>query len=100
MGTLEQLAEARIREWLERPAAERDAAAVPLDPAIPLEVQLMHDITELDRQALTANDVDAAALKRRASELMLRLMVILENDGRPLAAQRFAEERQARRDQR
>ena len=102
MSVWDQLAEARIREWLQRPAAEREAATVPLEPGLPLELQLAREIAQLDRMAADADDPDdpddAAALRGRASALMLQLMVLLEGQGRPLAAQHFAEQRQALRD--
>ena len=94
MSVFEQLAEARIREWLARPAAERDAV-IPADPAIPLEVQLQADITALDRMARqTPIAADAAAMRKRADETMVRLMILLESQGRPLAARHFQDQRQ------
>ena len=97
MPTLDLLAEQRIREWLQRPPAERERAAWPLDPAAPLEVQLASDVAELDRRAMHAAAGDERrALHRRADELMLRLQVILENQGRPLAAAHFAGQRRHR----
>lgn len=98
MAAWEQLAEARIRSWLDLPAAERETAAIPLEPDVPLEVQLTQDIAQLDRLATATEDAELAALmKRKASDLMLRLMVILERQGRPLAAQHFAQQRLASR---
>ena len=98
MSAWEQLAEARIRTWLDQPAAAREAGGISLDPVLPLEVQLVQDITQLDVMAAKATDpAQASLLQRKASELLLRLMVILEREGRPLAAQHFAAERSARR---
>lgn len=97
MSAWELLAEARIRSWLALPAAEREGASIPLEPDLPLEVQLTQDIAQLDRLAAATIDAEEAALlKRKASELMLRLMVILERQGRPLAAQHFARQRHER----
>jgi hypothetical protein len=80
MSVWDTLAEARIREWLERPAAERNATNIPLEPGLPLEVQLQPDVAQLDRMAAAAVDVDeAAALKKQADALMIRLMIILED---------------------
>jgi hypothetical protein len=100
MSVWDSIAEARIREWLQRPAAEREASSVPLEPGLPLEVQLLQDIAQLDRMEAASTDAaEAAVLHRKASELMLRLMVVLESEGRPLAAKHFAEQRQQMRDQ-
>lgn len=94
------IAEARIREWLSRPAAERAASHPGLEPGQPLELQLWTDVQALDRMAEAAVDAEEAALLRqRASDLMLRLMVLLEGQGRPLAARHFADLRAGRRDE-
>lgn len=88
------LAEARIREWLQLPAG---ASPVP-EPGLPLEVQLMVDIGVLDRMAAAADKKDdAAALTRKADDLEMRLMILLESQGRPLAAQHFAAQRRVQR---
>lgn len=90
----DRIAEARIREWLARPAEERAAAPPPADPAAPLEVQLFQDVLVLDQMA-AADPENADALRARASDLMVRVMVLLESAGRPLAARAFAEQRRA-----
>ena len=91
------IADQRTREWLQRPPAERERAAWPIDAVAPLEVQLAADVAALDRRAQhAANDDERRAITRRADELMLRLQVILEGQGRPLAAAHFAERRRAR----
>lgn len=97
MSTYELLAEARIREWLSRPPAERAAYAPDPDPALPLEVQLMADIAVLDRlRAETTDPAERAAMKQKADELTMRVLVLFEAEGRPLAARQFAERRAAR----
>jgi hypothetical protein len=93
----DHVAEARIREWLMRPASERSSVPVAHDPALPLEIQLLQDVTQLDRMAAAAAGPEATLLKTKADELMMRAMMILESQGRPLAAQHFAEQRQAAR---
>jgi hypothetical protein len=91
------LAEARMREWLARPAADR-APAPPADRGLPLELQLMQDVARLDRMAAASTDPrEAAATRRQAEELMLRLMMLLEADGRVETARHLAEQRFARR---
>lgn len=98
MTNLNELAEAKIREWLERPPAERETTSPALEADLPLEVQLMVDIAQLDRLAHETQDRELAeAMTRKASELELRLMIVLENQGRPLAAQHFAAQRRALR---
>lgn len=100
MSAWDTVAEARIREWLSRPAHEREAASVPLEPGLPLEVQLQRDVAQLDRMAAASSTVDeATALRRQADKLMVQLMVLLENQGRPLTARSFAEHRPRWRDE-
>jgi hypothetical protein len=71
----------------------------PPDPTIPLEVQLTQDIAELDRVAQTMTDpAEALVLTKKANELQMRLSIILEQQGRPLAAQHFAEQRRRTRE--
>lgn len=96
MSGLETLADARIRAWLAQPEAERRASHPSLEPGRPLEVQFWEDVQRLDALAAACPDpVEATALERAASDLMLRLMVLLEGQGRPLAARHFAEQRSA-----
>lgn len=98
MSAFDQLAESRIRAWLALPAAERNASQPALDPALPIEVQLMQDITALDRMAIAAQNPDEAeALRQKASDLTVRLMVLLEGQGRPLLAQQFSQRRLVQR---
>ena len=90
MPSWEQLAEARIQEWLHRPAAERPTSAdFGVDP--PLEVQLLQGILQLYSEAMAATSPAARseALKRASSE-ETRLFILLEKEERPLAAQHLA----------
>ena len=91
MPSWEQLAEARIQEWLRRPAGERGGA--PADALIdpPLEVQLLQEILGLYSEARAAKNPEAkAAALRRASSEETRLFILLEKAERPLAAQHLA----------
>lgn len=91
MGAWESIAEARIREWLARPPEERATSHPGLDPGQPLEIQLWTDLRALDALADATADPEASeTVRHRASDLMLRLMVLLESQGRPLAARHFA----------
>jgi hypothetical protein len=91
VSSFDLLTEARIREWLERPKAEREASSPQIDPALPLEAQLFADAVHLEKLARTTNDLDAAmTMKIKARELEMRLMVVLENENRPLAARHFS----------
>ena len=93
----DHVAEARIRAWLDRPPEERAAAGPTLEPGRPLEVQLWNDVRELDRMAAEATSSDEAdALRLAAEGLMLRLCVLLESQGRPIAARELADRRLAR----
>lgn len=84
------LAEARMLEWLRRPAHERDRAPEPADPAAPLEVQLFHDVGVLDDLARAVDDpAEAARLTAEADRLMMRVSMICETNNRPLAARHF-----------
>jgi hypothetical protein len=98
MSVWDHIAEARIRDWLRTPPADRPSTP-PMAPGLPLEVQLLADVRQLDRMAAAADDpASAEALRRQASDLMIRLLVLLEGEGRPLAAKRFAELRFQRDD--
>ena len=90
MPSWDQLAEARIQEWLHRPADQRPSVAdAGIDP--PLEVQLLQEILQLYSEAMAAKNATAKgeALKR-ASQEETRLFILLEKDERPLAAQHLA----------
>jgi hypothetical protein len=87
----EKLAEARIREWRARPAGQRCAPAAS-GSARPLELQLLEEALQLREQARAASDpVERSQLSQRSREAEMRLLVLLERTGRPLAARRFAE---------
>lgn len=91
---LERIAEARIREWLSRPIEERRRSTPSLEPGVPLEVQLMADTRALDALAAAAADPEERArLRKEADWLAIRAMVLLESQGRPLAARAFAASR-------
>lgn len=92
MSAWDDLAEARIQEWLRRPAAERAKAFAPAGAAPPpLEIQLLQDALRILEEARDeADPAKKRELLRAAHEHETRLMVILENAGRPLVAQQFA----------
>jgi hypothetical protein len=86
----QRLAEARIREWLQKPATERDAGGSPDGAVAPLEMQLLEDIIRLhETAAAAAEPAEADALRAQAASIETRLLIILEDSGRPLAAQHF-----------
>jgi hypothetical protein len=86
----ERIVEARVQEWLNRPAKERERPASE-GPVAPLEVQLLHDVLGLLEEARSCDDdAKAAGLRRQADAIQTRLMVVLEDSGRPLTAQHFA----------
>ncbi len=91
MPAWEKLAEARIREWMQRPTKDRACALDNTLPVASLEVQLLEEIFQLYRTAAESTDAsEAEALRKKASGLETRLLVTLENSERPLAAQYFA----------
>ena len=92
--SLDLLTEARIREWLQRSPEERARAGALGTPGLPLEVQLQQEIRALDKLAtITSNADEATTLTQRANQLMLQLLVLLENEGRPQSARSLAESR-------
>jgi hypothetical protein len=92
VASWEKLAEARIREWLARPAHDRPGAAIAGGPVLPLELQLLEDVLRLrDEAAACADPAESDALRRQATDLETRLLIVLESSGRPLAAQHFAQ---------
>lgn len=99
-----KLAEARIREWMQRPESERNKS-VPAEEratgALPLEVQLFDEARALYEAARRSDDPSARrALIERAASIETRIMVLLEESGRPLAAQQFAKMLADERDKR
>jgi hypothetical protein len=91
MDFFSKLAEARIREWQQRPEKERaDVASTPLSIA-PLEVQLFDEAMGLYARARsTVDPAEREAALAAAARIETRVMVLLEESGRPLAAQQFA----------
>lgn len=70
MSAWDHLIEARIREWLAKSPEERlRAPETPLLAGLPLELQLMREVTLLDRAARdTADLADAVALRARGCD--------------------------------
>lgn len=95
MGIFDLLAEARIREWLERsPEQKKKEAeeALTITGTEPMEVQLFKEILMLHKSAdKTADQTEQHELLAKATKLQTQLMVVLENSGRPLAAQQVSE---------
>jgi hypothetical protein len=91
MPSWDQLAEARIQEWLRRPEAEKLPPPEGAGTVPPLEVQLLQEILQLYSEALAAKSPAAkGAALRRASSEETRLFILLEKSERPLAAQHIA----------
>ena len=61
MPSWDQLAEARIQEWLRRPEAEKLPPPAGAGTVPPLEVQLLQDILQLYTEALAAKSAEAKA---------------------------------------
>ncbi|GFO69495.1 hypothetical protein GMLC_30740 [Geomonas limicola] len=95
MGIFDLLAEARIREWQERsPEEKRQLAehAVTITGDEPLEVQLFKEVIALRKAAQKEPESETKdAMLAKATKLQIQLMVVLEQSGRPLAAQKVAE---------
>jgi hypothetical protein len=88
----QKLAEARMREWLSRPESERNRSTDEPVSMTPLEVQLFDDARALyERSVSCPSDDEAQAMREQAARIETRIMVLLEESGRPLAAQRFAQ---------
>ena len=97
----QRLAEARIREWLQKPVQERDAGGSPAASVTPLELQLVEEIVRLhEAVAAAASPAQRDALRKDAASVETRLLVLLETSGRPLAAQHFGRLLQEIRSQR
>lgn len=101
MDFFSKLAEARIREWQQRPEKERaEAASEPLSIA-PLEVQLFDEAKALyERARASGEPAERDAALAAAARIETRVMVLLEESGRPLAAQQFARMFAAEREKR
>lgn len=90
MTAWERLAEARIREWMERQKSEPASGPGSAAPVPLLELQLLEEIRKLHADAAAAREpAEAQALGRKAAALETRLLVLLESSGRPLAARHF-----------
>lgn len=87
MTLFDILAEAKIRQWQregEKPGTPRTAPAF---QAQNLETQLYQDIIGLTKQLEAEHDVKRReTLQRHIDQLTIRLLVLLENTERPLAA--------------
>jgi hypothetical protein len=92
MDWLEQLVEARMRDW-ERRVREGTAPPPPEATALApgLEVQLWKEILAL-RQLAAERPADRDALRARSRDLETQLWILLERTGRPLAAARLQAE--------
>jgi hypothetical protein len=91
MSDWEKLAEARIQEWLRRPAHDRPTRTHD-GPIVPLETQLLDEALELARDASELPDgPERKATLRRGVAIETRLLILLETSGRPLAAARVGE---------
>lgn len=93
MDIFSKLAEARIREWQQRPEKEKQAIAEQSESLqlAPLEVQLFDEARSLYTRARASTDpTEASALREAAARIETRIMVLLEESGRPLAAKQFA----------
>jgi len=82
------MTEAKIRDWQRR----RESGEVSLDnpgaetPSFDsLELQLLQEVLRLSREARACDDpLQATALRREAASIRVRLMIIIEQSGRPL----------------
>lgn len=91
MSDWEKVAEARIKEWLQRPPVDRPPG-LGEGPLVPLETQLLDEALELAREANGLPDGPARKdVERRRAAVETRLLILLERSGRPLAAQRISE---------
>jgi len=94
MGIFDLLAEARIKEWQNREPDQSDQTAgeaVAIVGNEPMEVQLFKEIIALHDSAGHAEPAERQELLEKARRLQIQLMVVLEQSGRPLAAQQVTE---------
>jgi len=95
MGLFDQLAEARIQDWIRRGRPHREAVEGFVDGGT-LEAQLLGEVIALKQAARSEPDEAARMhLQQEARKRQLQLSVLLERSGRPLAA-RALEERLAK----
>jgi hypothetical protein len=96
MDMFDRLAEARIRDWQLRGRPVAPAGAASVGAAENLETQLLSEIVKLRAEARATRDAaQQQALRQRARDLKLQLMVLLESSGRPLAAAQIERNLQA-----
>ena len=95
MGIFDLLVDARIREWQERSPEQKSrevAEALVITGTEPMEVQLFKEIIMLHKSAGKISDQsEQNEVLETANKLQVQLMVVLEQSGRPLAAQQVAE---------
>ena len=91
MSNWEELAEARIQEWLRAPRQGRPRPTHD-GPIVPLETELLDEALELAREASElAEGPQREATLRQGVAVETRLLILLERSGRPLAAARVGE---------
>ena len=95
MGIFDLLAEARIREWQERSPEQKEKEAeesLAIIGTEPMEVQLFKEIIMLHKLADKATEQsEKNEILIKANKLQIQLMEVLEQSGRPLAAQQVSE---------
>jgi hypothetical protein len=96
MDWLDQLVEARMRDW-QRRVREGTAPPPPAQTALApgLEVQLWSEILAL-RQLAAERPAERGPILARSRDLETQLWILLERTGRPLAAARLQAELRAR----
>lgn len=91
MGIFDQLAEARIQDWIRRGRPHPEGVRGHVDGGS-LEAQLLGEIIALRESARDeADDELRAHLLKEAGKREVQLFVLLERSGRPLAAKQLAE---------
>jgi hypothetical protein len=94
MGIFDLLTEARIREWQERSPEQKKEAeeSLAITGTEPMEVQLFKEIIMLHNLAdKTTEQSEKKEILTKATKLQIQLMEVLEQSGRPLAAQQVSE---------
>lgn len=90
MGLFDQLAEARIQDWIRRGQPSPEGVADHVKDGS-IEAQLLGEIIALRQAAREEERPDAAEhLRKEANSRQLQLILLLERDGRNLAAQAIA----------
>ena len=76
MPSWNKMAEARIQQWLRRPASERATAAADSGPVPPLKLQMLESIVRLyDEASATADVSKSSELHKQAAALETRLLI-------------------------